>query len=165
VQSLIDSHFFKYLLLKIKELSMIAKKKPAFTSGKTKSVADYITNQINACGKSQIQIAEEVGFDKPNVITMIKQGKTKVPVSKIGSMAKALEVDPIFFLKLCMQEYMPDFLDTVVAITEQPIITANELELVKAVRAIDGDDPKLGATAARAELKLFISSVTGKKRK
>lgn len=144
---------------------MITKKKPVVASGKTKSVADYISSQINACGKSQIQIAKEVGFEKPNVITMIKQGKTKVPVSKIGSMAKALEVDPIFFLKICMQEYMPDFLDTVVAITEQPIITANELELIKAVRAISGDDPKLGSSAARAELKIFITSVAGKKQK
>lgn len=144
---------------------MITKKKPVAVSGKTKSVAEYVTNQINACGKSQIQIAEEVGFEKPNVITMIKQGKTKVPVSKIGSMANALEVDPIFFLKLCMQEYMPDFLDTIVSITEQPIITANELELIKAVRAINGDDPKLGSTTARAELKAFITSATGKKQK
>ena len=77
---------------------------------KAKSVAEYVSWQINLCGKSQVQIAQEIGFDKPNVITMIKQGKTKVPVNKIGSMAKALEVDPVFFMKLCLQEYMPDLM-------------------------------------------------------
>ena len=68
-------------------------------------VAQFVRQQIQVLGKSQVDIAREVGFEKPNVITMIKQGKTKLPLAKIGSMAKALETDPVFLLKLCLSTY------------------------------------------------------------
>ena len=76
-------------------------------------VADFIANQIQVIGKSQIKISEEAGFDKPNMITMIKQGKTKVPVNKICSLAKALEVNPYGFSMLCLTEYKPDLANLV----------------------------------------------------
>ena len=92
--------------------SKASKVTPASAS-KPKNVAEYIAWQINLCGKKQTQIAEEVGFEKPNVITMIKQGKTKVPINKIGKFAKALEVDPIFFMKMVFTEYMPDAMEAI----------------------------------------------------
>lgn len=143
---------------------MITKALPskAATATKAKSVAEYVTWQINLCGKPQIQIAKEVGFEKPNVITMIKQGKTKVPINKISSMAKALEVDPVFFLKMCMQEYMPDLLDAVTTITNQPIVTANEMEFIEAIRGANPNDPKLSSKADRAALRAFITKLSSK---
>ena len=34
---------------------------------------------INDSDKSQVKLAEELGYDNQNMITMIKQGKTRVP--------------------------------------------------------------------------------------
>ena len=44
--------------------------------------------------KTQAEIAEEAGFVNPNMVTMIKQGATKLPIDRVPALAKALEVDP-----------------------------------------------------------------------
>lgn len=74
----------------------------------TSRVAQYIAAAIDRCGKSQLQISEEAGFSKANVITMIKQGKTKLPVARIEGLSRALEVDPYELLDLVMSEDFPD---------------------------------------------------------
>ena len=57
----------------------------------TSPVARFIAARILDIGKSQKDIAREVGFESANVITMIKQGATKLPLSRVSAMAKALE--------------------------------------------------------------------------
>ena len=52
-------------------------------------VAKFVRRQIQVLGKSQVEIAAYCGFDKPNVITMIKQGKTKLPMTKVVKMGSA----------------------------------------------------------------------------
>ena len=44
-----------------------------------KTVAQYFTEQVDLCGKSQVDIAIEMGFDCSNVISNIKKGNTKIP--------------------------------------------------------------------------------------
>lgn len=126
---------------------------------KPRNVAEYISWQIQLCGKSQTDIAREVGFDKPNVITMIKQGKTKVPLAKIGSMAKALEVDPVHFMKLVLSEYLPDLMDVIQEITAQPLITQNEMEFIKVIRSSNVVNPKLRTDGERDKLRRFVEAL------
>jgi len=83
-------------------MSQAAEGKPAHSQ-----VARYITDAIERCGKTQLQISREIGFEKPNVITMIKQGKTKLPLDRMGEVARALEVDPYELVDLAMNEYHP----------------------------------------------------------
>jgi hypothetical protein len=44
--------------------------------------------------KSQLQIASEAGFPNPNMVTMIKNGSSKLALDRVPSMARALECDP-----------------------------------------------------------------------
>ncbi len=71
-------------------------------------VADFVTARIEFTGKLHKDIAKEVGFRKPNMITMIKQGKSRLPLDKIGPMTKALEVNPMELLHMCMEAYHPE---------------------------------------------------------
>lgn len=96
-------------------------------------VAALVAEQIRIIGKKQMEIAEEAGFDNPNVITMIKQGRTKLPLAKVGSMAKALELDPIFLLKLCIKEYQPDTWEAISPLLEE-MPTSDEMKILVAVR-------------------------------
>ena len=59
------------------------------TTKRKVTVAEYIEQQIALSEKSQKDIAAEIGYDKPNVLSMIKQGQTKLPVNKVGPLAKA----------------------------------------------------------------------------
>jgi hypothetical protein len=110
---------------------------------KVKTVAEYVDWQIDLCGKPQRQIALEAGFAKPNIITMFKKGDTKIPMEKIGPLAKALEIDPIHFFKMCMQEYQPDTWNEIQKMFNQPVLTLNEIEIIEAIRGADVTNPRL----------------------
>lgn len=100
----------------------------------TETVAEFITHKIRILGKPQVEIANELGYIKPNIITMFKQGKTRVPLDKVGLLAKALEIDPAFFLQKVMGEYMPDTLAALQSVLEGLQLTQNERELITAYR-------------------------------
>ncbi|MDO9050864.1 MAG: hypothetical protein Q7U70_05185 [Methylotenera sp.] len=100
---------------------------------KTSLVATLVTEQIRFTGKKQLEIAEAAGFDNANVITMIKQGRTKLPLGKVGLMAKALELDPTYLLKLCIEEYQPETWDAIRPYMDE-IVTADELSIVLSIR-------------------------------
>jgi transcriptional regulator with XRE-family HTH domain len=76
------------------------------------SVAEYLDKAVDISGKTQREIAAEVGYAKPNVLSMMKQGQTKVPIGKIPAISKALGVDPVNFVRLAMTEYHPEVWDT-----------------------------------------------------
>lgn len=103
----------------------------------TSQVALFVTEQIRIVGKKQLEIAEEAGFENPNVITMIKQGRTKLPLGKVGLVAKALDVDPIYLLKLCIEEYQPETWEAIGPLLEE-MVTKDELDIVKAIRKAIG---------------------------
>ena len=52
------------------------------------TVAEYLSAQIQICGKSQKQIAAEVGFPKANVLTMMKHGSTRIPIHRVPALAR-----------------------------------------------------------------------------
>lgn len=131
----------------------------SYTPAKATSVAEYITAQINLCGKDQVQIAQECGFNKPNVITMIKQGKTKVPLERIGPLAKSLGVDPVYLMKLVIGEYMPTLLEAIEAIIDGPVLSNNEMEFIEIIRSSKVNNPKLRTETERRELKKFVDTL------
>jgi len=126
-----------------------------------RSVADYIKMQINLCGKSQIDIAREAGFAKPNIITMIKLGNTKLPIEKIGKFAKAIEVDAIHLFKLCMAEYYPENWAEIQRLVGQPVMTLNEMEILETIRESNVINPRLRAEEDKATLLAAINTLKG----
>ncbi len=117
------------------------------------TVAEYLSQQINLCGKTQAEIAKEAGFAKANIITMFKQGNTKVPVSKVGPLAKALEVDPLHLYKLVMSEYEPDTWEMLQeSVLKQPFVTKNEMEIIEVIRQSNVTNPKIRTEKERIRL-------------
>lgn len=100
------------------------------------SVADFVSQQIEISGKMQKSIAEELGYDKPNMITMIKQGKTPLPFNKVGPLAKSLNIDPFHLLRLTMMEYQPHTWEAVEALIGQQTISKSEMEILELVREV-----------------------------
>lgn len=124
------------------------------------TVADYIAQQVNLCGKPQMEIAREAGFNKPNIITMIKQGKTKLPMAKVGPMAKALGVDPTFLFQLAMQEYEPETWEALREfVFKTPLLTQNEVEIIETIRHSNVPNPKLRTDEERRALLDVVSTL------
>jgi transcriptional regulator with XRE-family HTH domain len=77
------------------------------------TVAEYITSQIKVCGKSQKQIADESGFQTPNILSMIRHGNTKLPIPRVNALADALEVPRAKLMKMVLKEYQPEILEAI----------------------------------------------------
>ena len=63
-----------------------------------KLIADRIRDL--AYKKTQAEIVSEAGFANANMMTFLKTGKNKVPLDRVPSLAKALEVDPAYLMRL-----------------------------------------------------------------
>jgi hypothetical protein len=70
---------------------------------------------------------------------MIKQGKTKLPINKVGPLAKVLGIDPVDLLRRVMAEYMPDTYEAVQELVGKSFITEREMEIIRLVRSTCGD--------------------------
>lgn len=106
------------------------------------AVAKYLEQQLAMCGKSQREVAEEIGYTNPNIITMFKNGATKIPVNKAGLIARALGVDPIFMLRLLMSEYMPEAWAEIETILSKNIaLSGEDIEVAHFIRGVANGFP------------------------
>ena len=112
-------------------------------SGRPKEAAPYgppasrfvqrIETLINASPKTQRQIAAELGYDKPNIITMFKQGTTRLPIGKVGLLAEVTHGDPVELVRLWLEEYEPDLLVTIET-HQRMLLTKEEREWIAGLR-------------------------------
>jgi len=110
-------------------------------------VADYIAAAIEKSSKTQLEISAEAGFPRSSVLSMIKQGQTKMPMARIPQMAKALDVDAVEFFRLAMSEYMPELQRIADEMYARERLSAAEVELLQQVRKAVGQ-PHLEMTPA-----------------
>lgn len=76
---------------------------------------------INSSPMSQKEIADKLGYEKPNFITMLKQGGTRIPIVKVGRIAKIFNIDPSSLLNMVMSEYRADEWEIIREIMGDPI--------------------------------------------
>ncbi len=114
------------------------------------TVAQFLTGAIRDSGKAQNDIAAECGWPKPNMVCMVKQGATRLPLDKVGTLAKSLEIDAVHLLRLTMQEYMPETFAAVEAAIGATILTEKERVLVETYRKFTaGTDANVVVTDAK----------------
>ena len=119
------------LLIKVSEINM-----------SKITVAGFLTAKINESSKTQREIAAEVGYDAPNIITMFKNGDTKLPLTIVGPIAMALDVDPVYLLRLVFSEYFPETFSAVEHALNTTIVTENERKMLDSFRHLtEGRDP------------------------
>lgn len=97
------------------------------------SVTAYLAWHIDHCGKRREQIAAEVGFPNPNMVSMIKKG-TRLPRDKVLKMALALNVDPFELMRRYWTEHFPAEWEMLELILNQPVLTEEEVQMVRLVR-------------------------------
>jgi transcriptional regulator with XRE-family HTH domain len=109
-------------------------------------IAEYLTKQIEisvGMGKNQREIAQEIGYDKPNMISMFKRGEAKVPLDKIPLLARSLNIDAAFLFRLALQQYWPNE-HKMIAEIFGTVLTRNEAKIINHIRTITkGSDPDL----------------------
>ena len=133
--------------------------------GNTK-IAKYLAKRIESLSgiKSQKQIAREIGYVRPNVLSMMKTGESKVPLEKVPALAEALGCDVGHLMRLGLEQYWPDKLDVIQEVFGR-VVTAHRWEIVQIFRQETRNlDP--GMDEARiAELRLLFSRLARGRRR
>jgi len=70
--------------------------------------AEFLKRALDQAPLTQREVADRAGLPTPNVHSMMKNGDTKVPLSRIPDLARACEVNPATFIKIAMKEYHPE---------------------------------------------------------
>lgn len=65
---------------------------------------------IAASGLSQTEIARQLGYPNPNIITMFKKGTTRVPLDKVARLALVLGQNPGALLRHWFRVHEPEAL-------------------------------------------------------
>ncbi|WP_377387786.1 helix-turn-helix domain-containing protein [Rhodobacter lacus] len=115
---------------------------------KSTEVARFIADRVEALAhrKTQNEIAAEAGFPNANFISILKSGKSKLPLDRVPSLAKALEVDPAYLMRISLEQSVG--VTAAKAITEifgSPV-TASERAWLDELRDASGNsDPRITA--------------------
>lgn len=100
--------------------------------------------------KTQAQVAKEAGFPHPNMVSMIKTGKARLPLERIPALAEALEIDAALLFRLALAENWPGYEHVVLRIFGD-VLTTNEREMIVFIRHITGGSiPNLNSRLERA---------------
>ncbi|NDR56662.1 helix-turn-helix transcriptional regulator [Pseudoruegeria sp. M32A2M] len=103
----------------------------------TKSpTAAFLTTAIEHSGLTQREIAQRAGYAKPNVLSMMKTGETKVPIERFPALAEVCDADPIDFARIAMLEYHPEIWGTLNLVFD-PKLTDRDITVLRILRQAD----------------------------
>jgi plasmid maintenance system antidote protein VapI len=108
------------------------------------TVTDVLSYHLDVTHKSHKEIADEVGFPRANIISMLRNGSTKVPLARAVALAKSLDIDPTMFFRACMNEYAPDLLAVCDEVYGHEKLSPQEREVIARIRLVSkGSAPAL----------------------
>ncbi len=124
---------------------------PYQNTATTKLIADRIRDL--GFKKTQAEIASEAGFPNANMITFLKTGRNKVPLDRVPSLAKALEVDPAYLMRLALDQAVGATAAKAITDIFGTPATENQRGWLQELRdASDNSDPRITARS-RATLR------------
>lgn len=121
-------------------------------------LAKYIERRILELKpkKTQADIAAQAGYVNQNMITMVKQGRSKVALDRIPALAGALECDAAYLMRLALEQAIGGTAAaTLIEVFGEPV-TTNERAWLHEIRAASGNtDPRLTARSQVAIRAIF----------
>lgn len=106
--------------------------------------------------KTQNSIASEAGFVNPNMLTMIKVGRVKLPLDRVLALAKALECDPVMLFMMAFEQLGGGTSELAIKQIFGTLVTENEVAWLEEIRrASDHSNPGLTSKARSAIRGIF----------
>jgi transcriptional regulator with XRE-family HTH domain len=99
---------------------------------------EFVAKQLAASSLSQREIAEAVGYKNQNMITMIKQGNSKLALDRVPAMARVLNVDPRHLFRLALEQSYSQQAATDLMMVLDSSLSDNERKLVEIYREATG---------------------------
>ena len=96
--------------------------------------------------KSQKEIAQEAGFLNANMLSLLKSGANKIPLDRVPALAKALEADPAYLMRLSLEQSVGVTASNAICDCFGTPVTTNEQGWLDEIRdASENSDPRLTA--------------------
>lgn len=106
--------------------------------------------------KTQAEIAAQAGYVNQNMITMIKQGRSKVALDRVPALARALDCDPAYLMRVGLQQAVGKTAAEAVIETLGEPVSENELGWLRAIReASDNSDPRITSRSLATVRSIF----------
>ncbi|MGY3438662.1 MULTISPECIES: helix-turn-helix domain-containing protein [unclassified Marinovum] len=125
---------------------------------KASLAAKFVSDCVQALShrKTQAEIASQAGFANANMMTFLKNGKNKIPLDRVPSLAAALEVDPAYLMRLALEQSAgPTAAKAIIDVFGTPA-TENEQGWLAELRdASDNSDPRITARSRVALRGIF----------
>ena len=124
----------------------------------TSDLAIYIDKRILELRykKTQGEIATAAGFTNPNMLTMIKQGHSKLAIDRVATVAAALEADPKYLLRLALDQQGNETMARVYDEIIGTVVSRNETGWLEELREASGNsDPAMTSRARSAIRAIF----------
>lgn len=121
-------------------------------------LAKYVAQRVADLNgrKTQAEIAAEAGFVNANMLSMIKSGTSKLPLDRVPQLARALDCDAGFLLRLAIDQSLGTTAARAVSEIFGSPLSRNEREWIAEIRDASGDsDPRLTARSRTALRAIF----------
>ncbi|PYU91538.1 MAG: hypothetical protein DMG25_14480 [Acidobacteria bacterium] len=80
--------------------------------GQVSEFTKVISERRLALGKTQAEIARDIGVSSPEFIGMVEAGLRRIDLNRVPMLARALNYDPAELCKLALQEQAPELFRT-----------------------------------------------------
>jgi hypothetical protein len=104
------------------------------TTTKPVSVMTRIEERQAALGLSDQELCTAVGFDRRIVLTLIRAGSMRLPLTKVSAFAEALSLDACELFKAALHENSPELAALIETIYNPMHLIAIEKHLIECTR-------------------------------
>jgi hypothetical protein len=130
-------------------------------TGPTYQLAEFLNrNWDEKVGRTNDDVAMELGYKSSNIISMWRTGRTRIPLDKLPDLARLMKLNLADLLPMCLEQQWGDRPDCA-ALSERikaVLVTDAEAELIKVVRNVR-PHPKLRfSTAELAAVSAALSA-------
>ena len=110
-------------------------------------VFEMLFDAIEQRGESFATVSKEYGLGSPGVLVQCWNGRLMIPVSFLPGIARFLNVDPAWLLRIYLEDHLPDTMRMIEQCGLSMIVTEKERELLLAYRSATADqDPPTAIT-------------------
>lgn len=89
-------------------------------------------------GLTDQQLCNHLGFEREIVLSLIKAGSMKMPLTKIPALARALKLDAAELMRVALSESDPALAEAIASVFNPLCLSATETNLITHLRKLSG---------------------------
>lgn len=128
-------------------------------AGAHETVAELIGTAQQGLALSDAHIAEAIGCGTPEITSLLKLGKMRLPIPKVPQMAEVLEVKPSKLMQMVLREISPETLAAIESCYGPMVLTDAEARLIQSIRqSADGRESAIMMFDKEAVVALVVAA-------